>query len=250
MAQNLTLQTALALPQAAYVRPEAVKLSGRNMISAHMDAVVITNPTSLRPIPYTDGFSTCTCIAVKNIKTGAIALGHIPTYPAEALERMIPLIRRGEKDKLEVHVIGACEIPDKYHVDKNVWQHTMQALVDVMNRTPNATLKTFDVGTKPHPDGVAVTQNAQGETVLVRSSRDYTSIEDMDRWLNDPPAKNAPVIEDIIDIPDKREMIEPPTPPAFCTTSEEPFCVTYDGRLPDNQPAKPPPRSGGKGRSP
>ena len=226
----MTLEQALALPQASYVTCKQAGIRIGDVVSAETDGLVITNPTSRFTIPHTAELATCLCIAIENVRTGMVAVAHLTIdYQPEALRQMIQLARRSPKDALHIHMIGGCydnADSDDPASDYSRWQTRMQRLLDVINTTPNTTLLTFDVGHKPHPIDVAFAKDVTGKTCLVRGSLDFTSCAEID----DPKPRQAVVHRtDFLNV--ERRF----TPDEFRPSAEHPFCLTWDGRLPENQ---------------
>lgn len=227
----ITFEEALALPTAEYIHANSAGLSSNSIIRADMQGGVITNRTSLLPIPHTDALNTCVAVAVENVtaKKHAIALVHASMYPKEALEKMIPLVRRSPRDRLEVHLVGGfydIEGSNDPAKDKQIWEEDMRGVIGVINANPNVELKTFDVGHKPHPTSVAFAPGPDGKTRLVRGSPLYTSDE------QERHHSRAEVMEFRSSF---KDIEKPPMPHSFRESRDNPFHLLFDGRTPDNQ---------------
>ena len=230
----ITLEDALKL-KANYVSPQELNIKDYQIISADMNTLVITNPSSLLPVAHTDGFSTCFALAVEDTKTGAIALTHLPEHVPEALEQMIVMMKR-LKNPLKVHLLGGCwDVEGQADiVGKKEWDADMQRFIDVVNAHANVSLATFEIGNdKPHPCSVAFCRDAAGEMRLVRGSPDFSSTHEI----------TYPTM------PQQRELWHvdaemPHPPPDFKPSAKNPFALVFDGRMPENQDESKQPKPG------
>lgn len=224
----LTLASALALPQGHYINRQDANIRDDDAVSVGSDAVAITSKTSRSPILHTESISCCMCIAIENTNTGTLVMGHIPYFYPEALYHMLATARRNKSDQLQVHMIGAC-----YDLDEDGhfapyqarWQDSMEKVVQVLNRSPNTELRTFDVGQKPHPDTVAFFWNSNGMLSLVRGSQNFSSCQEI---------ATTRTRERVFDT---HEMQCASCSHDFIASRAHPFMLAYDGRLPEHQDA-------------
>lgn len=228
----LTLQQATDLPQANYLNPGDLQLLPSALVEAATDSCVITNPTSLHPIPYTTSLATCIAIMVENKHTGTMLLTHTSMEFIATLQKMMKVARRSKNDPLEIHLIGGChDIDGKYKAEEYREQShlLMQNMLDTINAEPNVEIKTWDIGEKPHPTSVAFVKNSSGVTQLVRGSVDYSSLAEMEyaaaTGFQDPHKITKSHSGHAYPFPDNE----------FIPTANEPFQVTWDGRKPEFQ---------------
>jgi hypothetical protein len=226
----LTLESALALPQANYRTVEESGIKMEDVIGAPMGALVVTNSTSFKPVAFTKGLATCICIAVENVSNGTVLLSHVPTHYDEALKKIIPQARRSPNEKLEIHMIGGCydygsSDDDSYY---DLLLKDMTKVIKTINITPNAELKTFDIAKKPHPSSVAFARDNNGILQPIRGSKDYTSL----REILGSMGRDENLFRNY-------DWAGQPKVDLLKHNAENPFDITYDGRLPENQdPAK------------
>lgn len=222
----LTLESALALPQAHYISQKEANITDKNTVSVGMDAAAVTNKTSQLPILHTQDFSACMCIAVENTTTGTLVMGHIPYLYPQALEKIIACTRRNKTDPLIVHMIGACiDLDEDGDIEPHAkdWESRMRKAIDILNNSPNTILQTFDVGQKPHPNSIAFFWDSTGTLCLLRGSKDFTTIQQM------AASKTS---EHPFDV--KKMHLAWPSD-SFLASEEHPFMLAFDGRLPMHQ---------------
>jgi hypothetical protein len=219
----VSLDEAMALKKADYVKPEALGIQDYHVVEADMDQAVITNPTSLLPVAFTRAFTTCMALAVENMTTHTITLAHVCEFRPEALEKMLKDGRRGGKDALQVHMVGACfDVEGGDHAQQErEWRKEMQQMLDVINAHDNVKLVTFDVGPKEHPCAVGFCKDEEGRTRLVQgSTTQYRSGFAIDH----------PTPEEIRQRWQVQQPGGKPRDEAFKPSAEMPFDVAFDGR--------------------
>jgi hypothetical protein len=208
----ISFEEALALPRASYITLRSSGIKKENVIGVEGDTLVRVHPSKKRSIPYTHHFATCMVIAVENTRTGVMAVAHLPENRREALKAMIPLVREpGSDDPLEVHFIGANYNP-KFERDIQRWNDEMRGMVQIVNDTPGATLVTFDVGHKPHPDEVAFFKDEVGKTCIARGRGYYKDNEEVVTEPN-PHFPDVPM---------------PGAPKGYMPTPDNPFHISWD----------------------
>lgn len=169
----ISLQDAMGLPQAEYLAP-TVTLSTRHLVSAPMNGWVISNPLSRRNIPCTKiPLEGCLGIVVENKVTQEVAVAHATLFRHETLDCLLKQVRKNQEDTLEVHLIGSLDMGGE---SSALWRQSMQKMLDIMNDMPNVELKTFDVGSKPHPATFAVVIEPNGVR-LVRGTKDVYNLQ-------------------------------------------------------------------------
>lgn len=230
---NLTLEQALALPQAQYQTVEQTGIAMADVISANMGSLIVTNHTSKFPIAHTSGLSCCICIAVENKVTGNVFVTHLASHWNEALKNIVQQARRSSNDHLEVHMIGGLYDYDSRPIgdiqtNRNYWNRMLAGVIETINTAPNTQLKTFDVGIKPHPFSIAFAHDANGKLLLIRGSEDITTTHEMVDAVNSigPGSRTNGLFCNV-------EM----TDGHYDLCQEEPYRIGYDGRLPANQDA-------------
>ncbi len=156
MAKNKNaFETAYALPQGKYVTPQTAKANGGNALLVRMCNTAKTNATSLYPIIGTRALGPCTGIAIRNKKTKDLLIGHNVMLSVHEYKKFVAQVRKNDDEQLEIHIIGA-QVNKRDPADFSLWKEGLEQLVIAIAQTPNATIKTFDVGNKPHPSDFAV----------------------------------------------------------------------------------------------
>lgn len=223
----------MALPQAEYLTFDTSGVTKEQLISADVGAAVCSNRTSLLPAVCTaDALEECLGIAIENKVQGTLFLAHIPPnkphHQRDALKEMLQLARRNKKDELNIHLIGA--FSDADYDNKEAWENEIRSVIELINNSPNVTLKTCDVDNKPHPVTFALAY-IDGKARLIRGTKDMSSMAEFDEiyerdeggFYNQDKfnAKNA---FDGVEAPEVEDH-----------SSTKPFTLTWDGRLPENQ---------------
>ncbi len=143
----ITLEQALALPTHHYKTMAEIPIDPKEVISADMWTMVITNATSSHPIAHTGAILDCLGIVIENVANHTVTVAHASMFKGSSFKHAIDASRRRPSDKLRIHLIGG-----QYDNDRQQeWVKDMQEVLEIFNQTPNAELKTFDVGNKPHP---------------------------------------------------------------------------------------------------
>ncbi len=174
MSEAMTLAQAHALPSGNYRNPERTNLDDSDIAIVDMYVIAITDAKSDRPILGTNALDTCTAVIVHNKKNKSVGVAHVDHHPADALLTLISHLRSNATDLLEVHVLGMNVYNE---MDKIMFNGQALDLLNTLAGISNATLKTFDLGVKPHPHGAMLdTRNG----ALYRLGRDIVSAEEVD----------------------------------------------------------------------
>lgn len=161
---------ARALPTAKYFTPESARVDPDKTMVVGMSQTIISDSKSQYPVIGTNGFNPCLCLILYN-KTGKAAIvRHEPLPDAALVRESVAQIRTDENDKIEAHLIGAAICDEEFFDMPDPPDHILQMMMksnastignleDVLHeigKTPNITLKTFDVYDKPKPCSVAI----------------------------------------------------------------------------------------------
>ena len=222
-AMFVSLNKAMSLPQASYQDYDQLgdpDLDKKLVSAGFESAVIVNNQPSSTGLAYACTKSilyTCIGIVVENKTTGITALAHLRWCPAKGLMKLFDLMS-SEGDELEIHLIGANVPVNGVTLQEATtkWSEEMQDLLDVINNRENTTLKTFDVGRKPHPAAFAVVK-VDGKTAFVRGTKDISCDDDTEEFREHDFACQYPF-----------RNIEEPKLPIGNLRNAEFFDLTYD----------------------
>ena len=220
------LISALQLPQAQYHEPTDINLpnGGSSFVAARFESAVIHGHSNnsdvqraVQGVCSTELY-TCTGVLLHNRDTQTLAMCHLRAYPDLALRKIINS-NGFIGHEIDMHVVGA-NLPlngNSYDRAEKVWVKEMCGLLEVVRANPNISLKTFDVGTKPHPITFGATISA-GNLILIRGTQNVVCDEDTDFVRTFEYAYSAPF----------RNAMKPINNDGMRLSVDHPVHITYD----------------------